>query len=128
LEELKKKGNDLVLTRRFWFSRIGKIGLARQQIFADDGSLESDIAYGNTGDFTETGEYKLPLRVDVVRPKEKYKMTLTYYDPKAVIIGKEWNEEIFTLKNRWKLTEVDLDKKVEEMKKGSTQPASGDKQ
>jgi hypothetical protein len=128
LEELKKKGSDLVLTRRFWFSRIGKIGLARQQIFADDGSLESDITYGGMGDFTETGEYKLPLRVDVVRPKEKYKMTLTYYDPKAVIIGKEWNEEIFSLKNRWKLTEVDLDKKLEEMMKGGTQPAAGDKQ
>lgn len=128
LEELKKKGNDLVLTRRFWFGRIGRVILARQQLFAEDGSLESDITYGNSGRFTETGEYILPLRITLIRPKDNYKMDLTYNKPEAVIIGKAWSEEIFTLKNRWNLSEVDLDKRLEEMKKNGTQAAAGDKQ
>lgn len=128
LEELKKKGDDLVLTRRFWFNRTNKVSIARQQIFTEDGVLESDITYGDIGNFTDTGQYNLPLRVALVRPKDKYKMTLTYYDPKAVIIGKEWNQEIFTLKNRWNLPEVNLDDKLEEIKKnGGQAAAAGDK-
>jgi hypothetical protein len=124
LEELKKKGGDLVLTRRFWFNRINKISLARQQIFAEDGTIDSDINYGNTGKFTATGEYELPLRIIVVRPKEKYKMTLTYNKPEEVIIGKDWAAKIFTLENRWDLPEVDLDKKLDNMKKGGAATAS----
>jgi outer membrane lipoprotein-sorting protein len=128
LEELKKKDNDLVLTRRFWFNRIGRISLARQQIFAEDGTLESDITYGNVGKFTETGAYILPLKMDIIRPKEKYKMSLEYERPETVVIGDEWKADIFTLKNRWGLTEVDLDKKLEEVKKSGTQIVAGDKQ
>jgi len=124
LEELKKKGNDLVISRRFWFDRIGTIRLARQQIFDDAGTLESDIVYGNLGNFTETKNYTLPLRIELTRPKEKYKMTLTYEAPESVIIGKEWPEKIFNLENRWSLPEVDLDKKLSEMKRGASQAAN----
>ncbi len=72
---------------------------------------------------TETGEYNnLPLRVEVTRPKEKYKMSLTYQSPEAVSIGKSYKEEVFVLENRWNLPEVDLDKKLEEIRSQNSAP------
>jgi hypothetical protein len=114
LDELSKNDDGwLVIKRRFWFDRVGGIRLARQQIFDTKGEIESDIVYGATGNLTETGEYNgLPLRIEVTRPKEKYKMSLTYQSPESVTIGKAYNSEVFVLENRWNLPVVDLDKKI----------------
>jgi hypothetical protein len=114
LDELRKnEDGSLSVSRRFWFDRVGSIRLARQQIFDDKGEIESDIIYGKEGNLTDTGEYNnLPLRVEVMRPKEKYKMSLTYQSPESVSIGKTYNPEVFVLENSWNLPEVDLDKKV----------------
>ena len=105
-----------VITRRFWFDRVGTVRLARQQIFDEKGEIESDIVYGKVGNLTETGKYKnLPLQIVVTRPKEKYKMSLTYQSPESVSIGKTYPQDAFVLENRWNLPEIDLDKKVQEM-------------
>lgn len=114
LEELRKnEDGSLSIARRFWFDRVGSIRLARQQIFDDKGEIESDIIYGKEGNLTDTGEFNnLPLRIEVTRPKEKYKMSLTYQSPESVSIGKTYNPEVFVLENSWNLPEVDLDKKV----------------
>ena len=114
LDELRKnEDGSLSISRRFWFDRVGTIRLARQQIFDEKGEIESDIVYGKEGNLTETGEYNnLPVRVEVTRPKEKYKMSLTYQSPESVSIGKTYNPEVFVLENSWNLPEVDLDKKV----------------
>ena len=116
LDELRKNADDsLSVSRRFWFDRVGGIRLARQQIFDDKGEIESDIVYGNTGNLTDTGEYNgLPLRIEVTRPKERYKMSLTYQSPESVTIGKTFPKEAFVLENRWNLQEVDLDKQVQQ--------------
>lgn len=117
LDELRKSDDGgLVITRRFWFDRVGGIRLARQQIFDVKGEIESDIVYGATGNLTDTGEYNgLPLRIEVARPKEKYKMSLTYQSPETVTIGKTYDPDVFVLTNQWNLPEVDLDKKVQEL-------------
>ena len=117
LDELRRNDDgSLSISRRFWFDRVGTVRLARQQIFDANGEIESDIVYGNTGNLTDTGEYNnLPLRIEVTRPKEKYKMRLTYQAPEAVTIGKSYPQEAFVLENRWNLPVVDLDKKVEEL-------------
>jgi len=117
LDELRKNTDgSLSVSRRFWFDRVGTVRLARQQIFDDKGEIESDIIYGKEGNLTATGEYNnLPLRIEVTRPKEKYKMSLTYQSPESVSIGKTYNAEVFVLENRWKLEEVDLDKKLLEI-------------
>jgi hypothetical protein len=114
LDELRKnEDGSLSVSRRFWFDRVGSIRLARQQIFDDKGEIESDIIYGKEGNLTDTGEFNnLPLRIEVTRPKEKYKMSLTYQSPESVSIGKTYNPEVFVLENSWNLPEVDLDKKV----------------
>lgn len=117
LDELKKNDDgSMSITRRFWFDRVGKIRLARQQIFDADGEVESDIIYGAEGNLSNTGNFQnLPLRIAVTRPKEKYKMSLTYQNPEAVSIGENFDTDIFVLKNRWELQEVDLDQKLKEM-------------
>jgi len=116
LDEFRKESDgSLKMTRRFWFDRVDGIRLARQQIFDAKGEIDSDIVYGQPGNLGDSGEYnKLPLEVVVTRPKEKYKMRLTYQEPADVTIGKTYPEEAFVLENRWGLEEVDLDKKLQE--------------
>ena len=115
LDELRKADDgSLKLTRRFWFDRVGVIRLARQQIFDANGDIESDIVYGQEGNLSDNPEYRnLPLRVEVARPKEKYKMSLTYQSPENVTIGKMFNKDVFVLENHWNLPEVDLDKRIQ---------------
>jgi len=124
LDELRKtEDGSLKVSRRFWFDRVGSVRLARQQIFDEKGEIESDIIYGREGNLTDTGEYNnLPLRIEVTRPKEKYKMSLTYQSPETVSIGKTYNTDVFVLENRWNLTEVDLDKKAAEVKNQKPAP------
>ncbi len=118
LDELKKESDgSLKIVRRFWFDRIGGIRLARQQIFDEKGEVESDIIYGQEGNLGSNNEYNnLPLRISVTRPKEKYKMRLTYQTPEAVSVGKNYPEKAFVLENTWGLEEVDLDKKLQEVR------------
>lgn len=120
IDELGRDGEGMMkIKRRFWFDRIGGIRLARQQIFDDRGEIDSDIIYGQEGDLGETGEYRnMPLQISVTRPKEKYKMRLTYQTPTAVSIGKTYPAAAFQLENTWGLQEVDLDKKLEEVRAG----------
>lgn len=122
LDEFRRNPDGTsIITRRFWFDRVGTVRLARQQIFDQLGEIESDILYGLEGDLTETGEYKkLPLQIIVTRPKEKYKMRLTYQSPQNVSIGKTYPQEAFVLENRWDLPEIDLDKKLLEMTEQKT--------
>jgi len=123
LDELRRNADgSLTVSRRFWFDRVGTIRLARQQIFDERGEIESDITYGKQGNLTETGEYNnLPLRIEVTRPKERYKMSLTYQSPESVSIGKTYKPDVFVLENRWKLEEVDLDKKLLEAESRKSQ-------
>ena len=116
LDELRKNDDgSLTVSRRFWFDRVGTVRLARQQIFDEKGEIESDITYGKAGNLGDTGEYNnLPLRIDVTRPKEKYKMSLTYQSPESVSLGKTYNAGVFTLENSWNLEVVDLDQKLQQ--------------
>ena len=117
-------GDDLRITRRFWFDRVGGIRLARQQIYDKKGEIESDIVYGAEGNLTDTGQYnRLPLRIIVTRPQEKYSMKLTYQMPEQVKIGRKYPDTAFVLQNSWGLEVVDLDKKLQEMT--AQKPAGG---
>ena len=120
LDEFTKGTNgELIISRRFWFDRVGGIRLARQQLFDMRGEIESDIVYGAEGNLTNTAEYaRLPLQIVVTRPQEKYSMKLTYQSPEAVTIGKTYPASAFVLQNTWDLQEVDLDKKLQEATAG----------
>lgn len=122
LDEFRKnEDGSLQVVRRFWFDRVGSIRLARQQIFDAKGEIESDIIYGQEGNLTETGNYNnLPLQIIVTRPKEKYKMKITYQSPASVSIGKTYPVKAFELENEKNLPVIDLDKKLEEVKSRTT--------
>ena len=117
---------SLKISRRFWFDRVGKIRLARQQIFDAKGEISSDIVYGREGELTSTGEYKnLPLEIVVTRPQEKYSMRLRYQTPEDVAIGQTYPPTAFDLQNTWELEVLDLDKKLQEV--AGTEPSNSNR-
>ncbi len=114
-DEYLPANGRLLITRRFWFDRVGGIRLARQQIFDAAGEIDSDITYGKEGKLSDSdGFTNLPLEIIVTRPKERYAMRLTYQSPEDVTIDREFPASAFVLKNSWGLDEVDLDRMLQD--------------
>ena len=112
LDELAPGGETGVrLLRRFWFDRVNGIRLARLQTYDKDGSLMTDVVYTEPKSFGETGGLMMPSRVEITRPQDLYKLSVTYQSPEAVVVDKQYEPTIFVLENEWQLPEVDLDKK-----------------
>ncbi|MEP6741797.1 MAG: hypothetical protein ABJB61_04805 [bacterium] len=110
LEEFSEPATgDARLLRRFWFDRVNGIRLARIQSFDENGLLITDVAYWDEKPFGEGGQARLPARIEITRPHDQYKLSITYQTPTAVEIDKEFRPEAFVLENRWQLSEVDLD-------------------
>ena len=110
LEEMAPvDGHETRLRRRLWFDRIGGIRLARVQTFDDRGALDTDITYSGEKTLGEGPTARLPSQIELTRPKDQYKLSLMYQTPEAVVIDKEWAQDVFLLANKWQLPEVDLD-------------------
>jgi hypothetical protein len=110
LEELTQpNGADTRLRRRFWFDRIGGIRLARLQTFDERGLLTTDVSYREEKPFGDGGQIRLPAIVEITRPHDHYKLSITYQAPASVELNREYRPEAFVLENRWQLPEVDLD-------------------
>lgn len=97
------------LLRRFWFDRVGGIRLARLQTFAVDGSLVTDVVFRNVRTFGSAGRVSLPARVELTRPQDRYKLSITYQTPESVVLDRQYDQGLFVLENKWQLPEVDLD-------------------
>ncbi|MBC7910746.1 MAG: hypothetical protein H7Y30_09625, partial [Pyrinomonadaceae bacterium] len=54
---------------------------------------------------------QMPARVELTRPQDHYKLSLSYQAPEAVVIDSQYDADIFVLENKWQLPEVDLDKR-----------------
>ena len=110
LEELSQpNGTDSRLRRRFWFDRVGEIRLARLQTFDERGLLTTDVVYREEKPFGDGGQIRLPAVVEITRPHDHYKLSITYQAPASVELNREYRPEAFVLENRWQLPEVDLD-------------------
>ncbi|HEX9545494.1 MAG TPA: hypothetical protein VF955_09935 [Pyrinomonadaceae bacterium] len=110
LEEFSQPAmGDARLLRRFWFDRVNGIRLARIQSFDENGLLTTDVSYWDEKPFGDSGQAHLPSRIEITRPHDRYKLSITYQTPTAVEIDKEYRPEAFVLENRWQLSEVDLD-------------------
>jgi len=110
LEEISQPSSgEARLLRRFWFDRVDGIRLARLQSFDHQGLLITDVSYWDEKPFGETGEFRLPSRIEITRPHDHYKLSIVYQAPATVEINKEYRPEAFILENRWQLREVDLD-------------------
>lgn len=97
------------LLRRFWFDRVGGIRLARLQNFDERGRLITEVAYWDEKPFGAASQLRLPSRIEITRPYDQYKLSITYQAPPSVEIDQEYRPEAFVLENRWQLPEVDLD-------------------
>ena len=110
LEEFSQPtAGDARLLRRFWFDRVAGIRLARLQTFDERGFLITDVGYSNEKPFGSTAQVTLPSRIELTRPQDQYKLSITYQDPASVELNKEFRPEAFVLENKWQLPEVDLD-------------------
>ncbi len=102
--------SQLRLTRRLWFDRVGGIRLARVQTFDDAGALITDVTYSEPKNFGESN-FPMPSRIELTRPEDHYKLSVTYQSPEDVVLNKVWDADIFDLKNTGGLPEVDLDQR-----------------
>ncbi len=100
--------DEMRLMRRFWFDRVGGIRLARLQTYNDRGLLITDIAYWDDKAVGPDGR-KLPSRIDITRPHDQYRLSISYQAPAAIDINREYRPEAFVLENSWQLPEIDLD-------------------
>jgi hypothetical protein len=109
LEEMSHNGAEAKLLRRFWFDRVSGVRLARLQTFDDRGLLLTDVSYFDSQPFGEAGTQRLPVRVEITRPHDRYKLSIAYQAPGSVVLDKTYQPEAFILENKWQLPEVDLD-------------------
>ena len=110
LEEFAQPSpGDAKLTRRFWFDRVGGIRLARVQTYDDRGLLVTDVSYHNERTLGSGQTALLPSRVEITRPQDQYKLSISYQDSGSVELNREYGPKAFVLENKWKLPEVDLD-------------------
>jgi hypothetical protein len=109
---------EMRLRRRFWFDRVGGIRLARLQTYDDQGLLITDIAYWDDQAIGPDGR-RLPSRIDITRPHDHYRLSLSYQAPASMDIDREFRPEAFVLENRWQLPEIDLDAQQNKRAKAS---------
>ena len=100
---------DAKLSRRFWFDRVGGIRLARVQTYDDQGRLVTDVSYHNEKTLGSNTTASLPSRVEITRPQDQYKLSISYQDSGSVELNREFIPKAFVLENKWGLPEVDLD-------------------
>jgi hypothetical protein len=110
LDEIEQGGEGGArLVRRFWFDRVNGITLARLQTFNDEGALVTDVSYMEPKGFGEGSRVQMPSRVELTRPQDRYKLSITYQAPEAVVLDGTYAPEYFVFENKWQLTEEDLD-------------------
>ena len=109
LEEFSQVNGDAKLLRRFWLDRVNGIHLARVQSYDDEGHLITDVSYYNEKTIGSSATASLPSRIEITRPQDKYKLSITYQDSASVELNREYGPKAFVLENKWQLPEVDLD-------------------
>ena len=77
--------------------------------FNERGLLTTDVTYWDEKPFGEAGQMRLPSRIEITRPHDQYKLSISYQTPAAVELDRDYRPEAFVLENKWQLPEVDLD-------------------
>jgi hypothetical protein len=96
--------------RRLWFDRTNEARFARQQIFDDRGMLATDVYYSNYLKLNADNPNQWPSVVLVTRPHDGYSARLTFNEEKFDVNPTDLAATAFTLENKDKLPETDLDK------------------
>ena len=110
LEELSApKDGEVQVLRRFWFDRVEKVHLARLQTFDAKGQIITDVSYFNEKPIGSSAQVVMATKIELTRPKDQYKLSLSYQDPTTVELNGEYPPRAFVLQNKWGLPEIDLD-------------------
>lgn len=109
LEEFSQSGGDAKLLRRFWMDRVDGIHLARVQSYDDRERLITDVSYYNEKVIGSGVTASLPSRIEITRPLDRYKLSISYQDSASIELNREFMPKAFVLENKWQLPEVDLD-------------------
>ncbi|HJP93576.1 MAG TPA: hypothetical protein VJ875_16575 [Pyrinomonadaceae bacterium] len=110
LEEFSQSTDgDAKLMRRFWLDRVGGIHLARVQTYDQRGQLITDVSYYNEKSVGSGVTAVLPSRIEITRPQDQYKLSISYQDSASVELNREFDPKAFVLQNKWQLPEIDLD-------------------
>lgn len=110
LEELSQpQAGEAKISRRFWFDRVNGIRLARVQTYDESGQIVTDVSYANETTLGSNATASLPSRIEITRPQDQYKLSITYQDASSVVLDREYGPKAFVLENKWQLPEVDLD-------------------
>ena len=109
LDEFSNAGGDAKLLRRFWFDRVSAVHLARVQTYDDKGALITDVSYFNEKVLGSNTTASLPSRIEMTRPQDQYKLSISYQDSTSVELDRAYPSKAFVLENKWGLKELDLD-------------------
>jgi hypothetical protein len=109
LEEFSNGAGETKLQRRFWFDRVSALRLARVQTYDQEGTLITDVSYFNEKVIGSDMTASLPSRIEMTRPQDQYKLSISYLDSASVELNKDWPSKAFVLENKWGLKELDLD-------------------
>jgi len=109
LEEFSNEGGETKLLRRFWFDRVNTLRLARVQTYNGKGELITDVSYFNEKVLGSNATASLPSRIEMTRPQDQYKLSISYQDSASVELNRDYPSKAFVLENKWQLPEVDLD-------------------
>ena len=97
---------------RYWFDRLGELALARQQVYAPDGSLIADIHYADYLPPQGDVGVRIASRVHIERPYDDYGIVLNV-KPDGVTINRELPDTAFvvTAPEEWgdSVRRIDLD-------------------
>lgn len=109
LEEFSNTGGETKLVRRLWFDRVNAIRLARVQTYNDKSELITDVSYYNEQVLGSNTTASLPSRIEMTRPQDQYKLSISYQDSASVELNRDYPSKAFVLENKWGLKELDLD-------------------
>lgn len=109
LEEFSNAGGETKLQRRIWFDRVNTVRLARVQTYNDKAELITDVSYFNEKVLGSNATAALPSRIEMTRPQDQYKLSISYQDTTSVELNRDYPSKAFVLENKWGLKELDLD-------------------
>ena len=75
----------------------------------DDGVLLTDVSYFNEKVLGSNTTASLPSRIEMTRPQDQYKLSISYQDSTSVELNRDYPAKAFVLENKWGLKELDLD-------------------
>ena len=83
------------IIERFWIDRVGGIRLARVQTYDERGRLITDVSYHNEKTLGSSMTASLPSRVEITRPQDQYKLSISYQDSASVELNRElWSKGV----------------------------------